>query len=185
MSAVQTLAPNLTLRWMIQRDLPYLLQIEQQHHALRWTQPDFLSVFQSIDTAGCVAEIGDRVVGYLIYSVPAQQENGENAAEDLPSVRERWKLHKKKPATPQPLRIILRNIAVAREWQRQGVGRALLERFERKLRHPADRIQAIAPDTNLPIQLLLRNAGYKAIRVLREYFGAADGYLMERQREPK
>src|SRR5262249_51705785 len=177
MSAVQTLTSNLTLRWMIQRDLPYLLQIEQQSHALRWTQQDFLSVFQSIDTAGCVAEVGDRVVGYLIYSVPANQDHGENA--DLLSVRERWQ-RKGKSASPQPLRIILRNVAVAREWQRRGVGRALLERFERKLRHAHDRIQAVVPESNLPVQLLLREAGYKAVRVLRDYFNNEDGYLMER-----
>src|SRR5262249_42976157 len=141
MSAVQTLASNLTLRWMIQRDLPYLLQIEQQSHALRWTQQDFLSVFQSIDTAGCVAEVGDGVVGSLIYSVPASQ-GGDDGPDSPPSVRERWQ-RKKKSASPQPLRIVLRNVAVAGEWQRRGVGRALLERFERKLRHPHDRIQAV------------------------------------------
>ena len=180
MSAAPTLAPNLTLRWMIQRDLPYLLQIEQQSLALRWTQQDFLSVFQSIDTAGCVAEVGVRVVGYLIYSVPAQQED-EEAADDQPSVRERWQ-SKRKPTSPQPLRIVLRNIAVANEWQRHGVARSLLERFERKLRHDQDRIQAIVPESNLPIQLLLRDAGYKAMRVLRDYFADEDGYLMERVR---
>lgn len=178
-SDVKTAAPNLTLRWMIQRDLPYLLQIEQQNLALRWNQQDFLSVFQSIDTAGCVAEVGDRVVGYLIYSVPAQQDEGETPEEG--SVRERWQ-KKKKPATPQPLRIVLRNIAVAREWQRRGVARSLLERFERKLRHDQDRIQAVVPESNLPIQLLLREAGYKALKVLHDYFGNEDGYLMERVR---
>src|SRR5262249_61256475 len=97
MSAVQTLASNLTLRWMIQRDLPYLLQIEQQSHALRWTQQDFLSVFQSIDTAGCVAEVGDRVVGYLNYWVPASQ-GGDDGPESTPSAPERGQRKKKSPA---------------------------------------------------------------------------------------
>lgn len=180
MSTLQTLAPNMTLRWMIQRDLPYLLQIEQQNYALRWNQQDFLGVFQSIDTAGCVAEVGDRVVGYLIYSVPSNQED-EFETEEPSSVRQRWR-QKRKPTTLQPLRIILRNVAVAHEWQRQGVGQALLERFERKLRHPEDRIQAIVPESNLPMQLLLREAGYQAVRVLRNHFGIEDGYLMERQR---
>lgn len=179
-SAAKTLAPNLTLRWMIQRDLPYLLQIEQQNHALRWTQQDFLSVFQSIDTAGCVAEVGDRVVGYLIYSVPAHQD--DEVSDEGPTVRQRLQ-QKKKPAAPQPLRIVLRNVAVAREWQRRGVAKSLLERFERKLRHENDRIQAIVPESNLAIQLLLREAGYKAVKVLRDYFGNEDGYLMERLRD--
>lgn len=181
MNAVQTPVSTLSLRWMIQRDLPYLLQIEQQGRALRWTQQDFLSVFQSIDTAGCVAEVGDRVVGYLIYSVPAQQGDAEEV-EDGPTVRERWR-KKSKVVGPQSLRIILRNVAVAREWQRRGVGKALLERFERKLRHPRDRIQAIVPETNLPLQCLLRDAGYRAVRVLRDYFDGEDGYLMERHRD--
>lgn len=181
MNAVQTPVSTLTLRWMIQRDLPYLLQIEQQSRALRWTQQDFLSVFQSIDTAGCVAEVGDRVVGYLIYSVPAQQgDTGD--ADDIPTVRERWQ-RKGKATGPQSLRIILRNVAVAHEWQRRGVGKALLERFERKLRHPQDRIQAIVPESNLPLQYLLRDAGYRAMRVLRDYFDNEDGYLMERHRD--
>jgi hypothetical protein len=42
-------------------------------------------------------------------------------------------------------------------------------------------IRATVPESNLPVQLLLRDAGYKAVRVCRGHFDGEDGYLMERR----
>jgi ribosomal-protein-alanine N-acetyltransferase len=78
--------------------------------------------------------------------------------------------------TPEPRHVELLNVAVAPLWRRRGLGRALLEHLAR------DRpglIQATVPESNLPAQLLLRVAGYRAVRVLRGYFGTEDGYLLE------
>lgn len=74
-------------------------------------------------------------------------------------------------------RIHLLNVAVAPYWRRQGIARTMLEKVaERRPR----RIRATVPDSNLPAQLLLREAGFRAIRVLRGHCGGEDAYLMER-----
>lgn len=72
--------------------------------------------------------------------------------------------------------IDLLNIAVASYWRRQGIARSMLEKLDEK----GARIQAIVPDSNLAAQLLLRNAGYKAVRVVRGHCGGEDGYRMVR-----
>jgi ribosomal protein S18 acetylase RimI-like enzyme len=61
------------------------------------------------------------------------------------------------------------------------VGQALLKKLEPFLRQPADHIEAAVPETNLSAQLLLRSAGYRALRVLRGYYETEDAYLMERR----
>jgi ribosomal protein S18 acetylase RimI-like enzyme len=73
---------------------------------------------------------------------------------------------------------------VASDWRRQGIARALAKQFEPRPFRQADCcIQAAVPETDLATQLLLRSAGYKAVRVLREYFVNEDAYLMERCRD--
>jgi len=86
-------------------------------------------------------------------------------------------------APPKPLRFEILHIAVAPEHQRLSVGRALLGRFDERLRLPEDCIQATVPESNLSVQLFLRSLGYKALRVLRGYYGDEDAYIMERRRE--
>ena len=76
----------------------------------------------------------------------------------------------------------LLHLAVTPEWQRNGIGRVLVQRFEDRLIHPGDSIQATVPESNLPVQLFLRRVGYQAVRVLRGYYGEEDAYVMERRR---
>jgi len=168
---------KLTLRWMIQRDLPQVLRIERQAPALQWCQQDFLAVFQSGDTAGWVAEVGDQVVGYLIYKAITQPEPAEPEALDSLGFAGQAG---GRPVL-KPLRISLLNLAIAPEWRRHGIGRALLAKLNQKLRQSEDYIQATVPESNLPFQLLLRDAGYKAVSILRGYFGTEDAYLLRRQ----
>src|SRR5262249_26359599 len=69
--------------------------------------------------------------------------------------------------------IDLLHLAVAPYWRRQGIARSMLQKLSEK----GHRIRAIVPDTNLATQLLLRDAGYKAVRVLRGHCGGEDAYL--------
>src|SRR5262245_42125431 len=179
MSKVSTdTIPVLTLRCMVQRDLPHVLHIEQRAPAPRWTLQDFLTVFQSGDTASWVAETGGRVVGFVVYSI-IPHSGDEEASETPPEARRRFA---ESEQVPRPVRICLLNIGVAPEWRRRGIGRALLERLNKKLRLPQDSIQALVPETNLPVQLFLKHSKCRAVRVLRSYYRDEDAYLMERMR---
>jgi len=171
--------PNLTLRRIFMRDLPSIIEIEQQP-TMRWPLRDLRAVLQSSNAAGWVAEINGRVVGFLIYVVGLQPDKSNDDSSD--GVKNR--LHgASRPHTGQPLHITLLNMAVAPVWQRSGLGRALLAKLNQALQHPRDRIQTTVPESNLRAQLLLRSAGYKAIRVLRAFFDTEDGYLMERSHD--
>jgi len=74
--------------------------------------------------------------------------------------------------------VTLLNIAVAPYWRRQGIARAMLAKLGEK---HAPFIRVIVPESNLPVQLLLRSAGYQAVGVSRGHFDGEDGYLMERR----
>jgi ribosomal protein S18 acetylase RimI-like enzyme len=143
------------------RDLPQVLHIVERTPAPRWTRQDLLYHFQSSDLSSWVAEMNHTVTGFAICRIvtPAESE-----------------------AAAPPLHLELLHIAVAPDWQRKGVGRALLQRFEERLQTPGDLIQTTVPESNLPVQLFLRALGYKAVRVQPRFYGDEDGYLMERRR---
>jgi len=177
MSKLTTAAPPaLTFRQMTPRDLLQVWRIEQQTAARRWTVQDFLTVLQSGHTVGQVAEVGDQVVGYVIYTVQNTRRLDDEEGRRPHHARLGGFRHE---SVDLPISLLLLHLVVGPEWRRRGVALALLGRLGRKLRHADDSIQTTVPEGNLPAQLLLRLAGYKAIRVLRGYFGPEDGYLME------
>lgn len=171
-------ASQVSLRWILQRDLPALLQIEQQPPAPQWTQQEFRSVFQAADTAGWVAESGGNVVGFLIYRVTSQPDLIHSVAQRETDMH--WSRAVKELAR-KPLGITLLNLAVASAWRRRGIGRALLDRIGQKLQHRRDTIHVTVPETNLPMLYLLRAMGYRALSVQRDFFGSEDGYLLEKR----
>jgi ribosomal protein S18 acetylase RimI-like enzyme len=169
---------NLTFRRILHRDLPALMQIEQQPPALRWTEQDLKAVIQTPNTAGWVAEAGGRIVGFLIYVVSLQPQ-----PEEIVKETGREHAHWAKWFRPrQPLHVTLLNLAVVAEYHRCGLGRLLVDRLSQEFTHPQDRIQATVPESNLGVQCLLRDTGYKAVRIFRGYYDSEDGYLMERKR---
>jgi ribosomal protein S18 acetylase RimI-like enzyme len=176
MSHVTTLSPQqLTLRRILHRDLPSLMRIEQQPPALRWTEQDLKAVIQTPNTAGWVAEVEGKVVGFLIYVVSLQPPRDDES----PNGREQPQWAKWfRPR--QPLHVTLLNLAIIAEFHRCGLGKLLVERLGQEFTHPLDRIQATVPESNLRIQCLLRDAGFLAVRIFRSYYDSEDGYLMER-----
>ena len=170
--------PTLTFRQMAPRDLLQVWRIEQQTAVRRWTVQDFLTVLQSGHTVGQIAEVGDQIIGYIVYtvqSVPKEETQPPSNSIHAPYAGPHSHF------SDQPLDLVLLHLVVHPEWRRRGVGLALIGRLARKLRHEDDRLQATVPEGNLDAQLLLRAAGFKAVRVLRGYFGEEDGYVMERQ----
>jgi ribosomal protein S18 acetylase RimI-like enzyme len=158
--------------------LPQLPGIEGQGAAPRWDRQDFVAAFQSSGTAGAVAEINGRVVGFALYQV-APPADGIGLGDIKRLLRWCWPW--KADALASLQHVDLLRIGVLAEWQRQGIGRSLLERLHQEFRRSGCRIQAIVPESNLPAQLFLKDAGYKAVRILPGHYGGEDGYLMERQ----
>jgi ribosomal protein S18 acetylase RimI-like enzyme len=139
-----------SLRWLIAADLPAVLQIAEDCLGPEWSD-DFQECFRSIDTIGKVVEVEGQVVGFLIYQLD------RNAHE-----------------------VVIKSVAVAAGWRRHGVGRGVIHSLDRKLNQGYQRISALVPESNLPVQLLLRDAGFRAVRVLRRWYGDEDAYLMQK-----
>ena len=63
-------------------------------------------------------------------------------------------------------------------------GLALVTRFDPRPQEQGPcSLEAAVPEDNLPMQLLLRSVGYKAVRVLRGFHGDEAAYLMQLERE--
>src|SRR5271155_4886166 len=57
------------IRWMIRRDMPEVLQAEQESFEYSWTEEDFLRCLRQRNCIGMVAEQGEKVVGFMIYEL--------------------------------------------------------------------------------------------------------------------
>lgn len=139
------------IRWMIRRDMQEVLAAEQQCFEFPWSEEDFLRCLRQRNCIGMVAEHNDKVVGFMIYE-----------------------LHKTK------LHIL--NFAVASQFQRIGVGTQMAAKLVSKLSsHRRTRITLEVRETNLAGQVFFRNQGFKAIRVVRSFYGDSgeDAYLMQ------
>src|SRR5436190_19278329 len=100
-----------------------------------------------------VAEHGEKVVGFMIYE-----------------------LHKSK------LHIL--NFAVHPQWRRQCVGSQMVAKLISKLSsHRRTRITLEVRETNLPAQLFFSKQEFRAVRVLRAFYGDSgeDAFLMQYQ----
>ncbi len=178
MSKANVLArPEVTFRWMIQRDLPAVLRLADQVPLPSWSAAEFQEAFRSIDTVARVAEIGDQMAGVLIYRITQEPDliDPESLSRYLgPRTRTAGQ-------AVRPVQMELLYLVVAPEFRRQGVGRALLQMLERRLQQSGGSVRVVVPETCLACQLLLRDQGFRATRLLRGHFDDEDGYVMERR----
>jgi ribosomal protein S18 acetylase RimI-like enzyme len=165
----------LTVRGVERTDLPRLLHMEKHPEITRWIQHDH---FRSSERGICVAAVPILVVGYLAYQILSDTENG-SAVPPPRSLRT-------KKAPPKPCRISLQHLYVAPEWRRRGIGRLLVERFaSQALKSTNYNVEAAVAESDLPMQLLLRSAGFRATRILHDHQCDEDAYLMERRVTPQ
>ena len=57
------------IRWMIRRDMPEVLAIEHASFDFPWCEEEFLRVLRQRNCIGMVAEVGEQVVGFMIYEL--------------------------------------------------------------------------------------------------------------------
>jgi [ribosomal protein S18]-alanine N-acetyltransferase len=55
------------IRWMIRRDLPFVLNIENASFEFPWTEDEFIRCLRQRDCIGMVAERNEEVAGFMIY----------------------------------------------------------------------------------------------------------------------
>ena len=139
------------IRWMIRRDMPEVLQTEQESFEYAWTEEDFLRCLRQRNCIGMVAEQGERVVGFMIYE-----------------------LHKAK------LHILNFAVHPAYRRYGIGA-QMVSKLISKLSSHRRTRITLEVRETNLAAQLFFRAVGFKASRVLRSFYedSGEDAYLLQ------
>lgn len=139
------------IRWMIRRDMPEVLQTEQESFEFSWTEEDFLRCLRQRNCIGMVAEQGEKVVGFMIYE-----------------------LHKSK------LHILNFAVNPSQRRAGIG-GQMVAKLIGKLSSHRRTRITLEVRETNLPAQLFFQKQGFRAVRVLRSYYEdtGEDAFLMQ------
>lgn len=75
------------LRWMIRRDIPAVLAIEQASFTPHWDEEDFIHCLRQRNCIGMVAEVREQVAGYMIYELHKNRLHVLNFAVDPPHRR--------------------------------------------------------------------------------------------------
>src|SRR6516164_934068 len=139
------------IRWMIRRDMPEVLQIEQSSFDFSWTEEDFLRCLRQRNCIGMVAEQGEKVVGFMIYELHKAKLHILNFAVQ-PS-------HRRSGVGAQMVAKLVSKLSS----------------------HRRTRITLEVRETNLAAQLFFRAQGFRAVRVLRAYYedSGEDAFLMQ------
>ena len=139
------------IRWMIRRDMPEVLQIEQASFEFAWTEEDFLRCLRQRNCIGMVAEQGERVVGFMIYELHKQKLHILNFA-----VHPHY-----------------RRYGVG--------GQMVSKLISKLSSHRRTRITLEVRETNLSAQLFFRAQSFKAVKVLRAFYedSGEDAFLMQ------
>jgi ribosomal-protein-alanine N-acetyltransferase len=139
------------IRWMIRRDMPEVLQTEQESFEFSWTEEDFLRCLRQRNCIGMVAEQGEKVVGFMIYELHKAKLHILNFAVH-PS-------HRRCGVGAQMVAKLISKLSS----------------------HRRTRITLEVRETNLSAQLFFRQQGFRAVRVLRAYYedSGEDAFLMQ------
>lgn len=139
------------IRWMIRRDMPEVLQIEQHSFEFPWTEEDFVRCLRQRNCIGMVAEQGERVVAFMIYELHKTRLHILNFAVS-PDVRRR---------------------CVGQQMVEKLVSKLSSQR--------RTRISLEVRETNLDAQLFFKESGFRATSVLRDFYedSPEDAYLMQ------
>lgn len=140
---------KLNVRWMLQRDVKYIVNIENLSFEHPWCEEDFLEQLRCCNCIGMICENGSRdLVGFMIYE-----------------------LHTDK------LKIL--NFAVHPDHRRKGVGLVMMNRIMGKLLNKRRTIVVTVRETNLNFQLFLRELRFLATKVHKGFYEGCDGYEFE------
>ena len=144
------------IRWMIRRDMPAVLGIEQSCFEFAWTEEDFIRCLRQRNCIGMVAERNDEIVGFMIYELHKNRLHILNFA-----------------VAPEQRRNGVGNAMCSKLFGKLS--------HERR-----NRIMLEVRETNLDAQLFFKSLGFRAISVLRDFYDdtVEDAYLMQYRYQP-
>lgn len=139
------------IRWMIQRDWPEVMAIEQMSFEFPWHDEDFVHYRRQRNCIGMSAEYEDRVVGFMIYKLYKTRIKVLNFA----------------------VANYIRRHRVGSQMIQKLIFRLSAQRI--------NRIVLYVRETNIAAQLFLRKNGFKAVKVFRNYYQDTpeDAYKMK------
>jgi ribosomal-protein-alanine N-acetyltransferase len=139
------------IRWMIRRDMPEVLAIEDQCFEFPWYEEDFIRCLRQRNCIGMVAENNERVAGFMIYELHKNRLHILNFA-----------VHEQ-----------LRRRGVGGQMVKKLASKLTPQR--------RSRILLEIRETNLAAQLFFRAQGFRAVSVLRDFYEDTpeDAYLMQ------
>ncbi len=144
------LAPALAvqLRWLLRRDMADVLAIERVSSAYPWCEEKLTHALRQRHTIGIAAEVGERVVGFMIYELYPQRIDLLEIAVDP--------AHRRQGIGGQLIAKLVRKLT-SQHWSRLVVD---------------------VRESNLAGQLFLRSRGFRAEGIVRECFrdSGEDGY---------
>lgn len=139
------------VRWMVRKDFPEVLAIEQSCFEFPWKEEDFLQCLRQRNCIGMVAELEGRIVGFMIYEIPKNRIRLLNIATD-PEFQRR---------------------GIARQMVRKLIGKLASQR--------RNRIVMEVRETNLQALVFFRSLGFRATIVLKNFYDEMDedAYVLE------
>ncbi len=139
------------IRWMIRRDMPMVLAIEESSFEFAWSEEEFIRCLRQRNCIGMVAELGEKVVGFMIYELHKNRLHLLNFA-----------------VCPK-----MRRMQIGMAMVEKLVGKLSYDR--------RNRILLEVRETNLDAQLFFKSLGFRAISVLRDFYSdtTEDAYLMQ------
>lgn len=139
------------IRWMIRRDMPEVLEIENEGFEFPWTEEDFIRCLQQRNCIGMVAEHEDQVVGFMIYELHKSRLHVLNFSVGAD--------HRRHGVGTQMIDKLVSKLSYQRR----------------------TRIALEVRETNLAAQLFFRRNGFRATTVLRDFYEdtTEDAYIME------
>jgi len=139
------------IRWLIRRDMPEVLRIEQASFGSPWSDEDFLCCLRQRNCIGMVAEYDHQILGFMIYE-----------------------LHKSR------LHILNFAVAPEARKQSVG-SQMILRLVDKLSQQRRNEIILEVRESNLDAQLFFRKQDFKAVCVLRRHFDDTeeDGYIMQ------
>jgi ribosomal-protein-alanine N-acetyltransferase len=151
MSSDQKQEVRVHIRWMIRRDMPEVIAIEDESFEFPWLEEDFVRCLRQRNCIGMVAEHEDRVVGFMIYELHNTRIHVLNFAVASD--------YRRRGVGSQMVAKLITKLSAQRR------SRIVLE----------------VRETNLAAQLFFRENGFRAVSVLRAFYDDTpeDAYLMQ------